>query len=40
MDQNSFNEEKTNQDSKVDAISAVALIVIAVVIAVFWVSGQ
>ncbi|MDE1461067.1 hypothetical protein [Spartinivicinus poritis] len=34
------NESQTDNDSRVDAIAAVSLILIAVVTAVFWVSGQ
>ncbi len=40
MNQNPFNEEKLGPDSKADAVSAIVLILMAVVIAVFWVSGQ
>lgn len=32
--------EEKNEDSVVDAISAVALVTIAVVIALYWVSNQ
>ncbi|WP_281647209.1 hypothetical protein [Parendozoicomonas sp. Alg238-R29] len=34
------NQENRTVDSRADAISAVALILLAVVIAVYWVSGQ
>lgn len=35
-----FSEEERRSDSRADAISAVLLVCIAVVVAVFWVSGH
>lgn len=39
-DQEQAPAEEHNEDSFVDAISAIALVVIAVVISVYWVSNQ
>ncbi|WP_196221201.1 hypothetical protein [Sansalvadorimonas verongulae] len=40
VDQNASNQENRTVDSRVDAVSAVALIILAVAVAVYWVSGQ
>lgn len=40
VDLSASNQENRTVDSRADAVAAVALIVLAVVVAVYWVSGQ
>ena len=40
INDHAFNEENITQDSKADAVTAVALVFLTVAIAVYWVAGQ